>query len=81
MTSLPPSTAHSAFVASCGGDHGGAHRRDAHDLERHRHRVGGELAAAGAGAGAGDVLDLGELLVAHLAARVRADGLEDVHGS
>ena len=45
------------------------HRRDAQHLERHRHRVGGELAAARAGAGARDALELGELLVGHLARR------------
>ena len=43
-----------------------------------RHRVGGELAAAGAGAGAGGVLELAQLLVGHLAGGVGADRLEDV---
>ena len=61
-----------------GRDHDAAHRRDAEHLEGHRHRVGGELAAAGAGARAGDVLELVQLLVGHLAGGVRADGLEDV---
>ena len=61
-----------------GRHHRRAHRADAEELEGHRHRVGGELAAAGAGAGAGDELELGEVLVAHRARGVRADGLEDV---
>ena len=50
-----------------GGDESLGHRRDAEDLEGHRHRVGGELAAAGAGARARDGLELGELLVGHRA--------------
>ena len=52
-----------------GRDHVRGHRRDAEDLEGHRHRVGGELPAAGPGARARDRLELGELLVGHLARR------------
>src|SRR2546430_10844694 len=37
------------FAAILGGHHRQAERRDAQNLECHRHRVGGELAAAGAG--------------------------------
>ena len=44
------------------GDAVQARRADAQELERHRHRVGGELAAAGARAGAGDVLERVQLL-------------------
>ena len=39
-----------ALLAVLGRHHRAAHRRDAEHLERHRHRVGGELAAARAGA-------------------------------
>ena len=51
---------------------------DADELDRHRHRVGRELAAARAGAGAGDVLELVHFVGAHPAGGVRADDLEDV---
>ena len=61
-----------------GRDHRGAHRRDAEHLERHRHRVGGELAAAGAGAGARDVLEVDQLLLGDAAGGVGADRLEDL---
>ena len=53
-------------------------RRDPERLEGAGHRVGGELAAAGAGAGAGDVLELVQFLVGHVAGGVGADRLEDV---
>ena len=51
---------------------------DAEEVERHRHRVRGELAAARAGARAGDALERMHLGAAHRARRVRADRLEDV---
>ena len=62
-----------------GRDVGLAHRRDAHHLEGHRHRVGGELAAAGAEAGRRRLLHLAQLLVGDLARGVGADRLEDLH--
>src|SRR3954447_20069338 len=61
-----------------GRDHRGAHGADAEHLERHRHRVGGELAAAGAGARAGDVLEVDQLLLGDAAGGVGADRLEDL---
>ena len=62
-----------------GRDAGVAHRRDAEHLERHRHRVGGELAAAGAEAGRRRPPRARvELLVGDLARGVRADRLEDL---
>ena len=61
-----------------GGRARGAERGEAQELEGHRHRVGGELAAAGAGAGAGVLLELEQVLVGHLARGVGADALEDV---
>src|SRR5207244_10820472 len=45
-------------------------RADAEELERQRHRVGGELAAAGAGSRAGDALQLVDVVGAQLAGRV-----------
>ena len=58
-----------------------AGQREADRLGDAGHGVGGELAAAGASRGAGDLLQLGELGVAHVADRVLADGLEHVlHG-
>ena len=78
MTSLPASMPTSALRPSSAGTMLEPIGADAEHLERHRHRVGGELAAAGAGAGAGDALELGELLVAHLPDGVLADGLEDL---
>ena len=45
--SLPASRGDLRLVAVHRRDHRGAHRRDAHRLERAGHRVGGELAAAG----------------------------------
>ena len=59
-------------------DAGAAERRDAEELAGHRHRVGGELAAAGAGAGAGVIFEVAQPRVAHLAGRVRADRFEHV---
>ena len=51
-------------------------RRDPEHLERHRHRVGGELAATRAVAGRRSLLDRGQLLVGDPAGSVRADRLE-----
>src|SRR5690606_5221940 len=59
-------------------DGGHTRGRDAHDLQRRRHRVGGELSAAGALTRAGDAFELQQVLVADLAGGVRADALEDV---
>ena len=50
MISSPTSTRDVALAAVLGRHHGRAHRRDAEELERHRHGVGRELAAARAGA-------------------------------
>jgi hypothetical protein len=61
-----------------GGDAAVAHRRDAEHLERHGHRVRGELAAARAEAGRGDLLDLVQLVLGDAAGGVGADGLEDL---
>ena len=56
-----------------------AERRDAEELAGDRHRVGGELPAAGARAGTAPGLRArAELGVAHRAGGVRADRLEDV---
>ena len=52
-----------------GGDAGEAARADAEEVDHERHRVGGELAAAGAGARAGDRLERVHLLVGHPARR------------
>ena len=68
-TSWPASTATSAFRPSSAGTMLEPIGLMPEDLEGHRHRVRGELAAAGAGAGAGGALELGELLVAHRARR------------
>src|SRR5439155_1073068 len=54
------------------------HRRDPEHLEGGRHRVGGELAAAGATARTRPVLDRAELLRVDLARVERADRLEHV---
>src|SRR5579883_3042219 len=54
------------------------HRRDAEKLRNRRHRVGGELAAAGARTGTGMVFYVAEFGVVHLAAPMRAHGFEDV---
>ena len=51
-------------------------RGDPEHLERHRHRVRGELAAAGAGAGRRGLLDRGQLVVGDPAGGVGADRLE-----
>ena len=68
-----------AVLARVGrADGAAAHRRDAEELEHHRHRVGGVLRAAGARAGAGGLLDRGQLLVADGAGGVLTDALEDV---
>ena len=53
-------------------------QRQADRLRHHRHRVGGELAAAGAGARTGGALELMQIRVRHLAGGVLANGLEDV---
>jgi hypothetical protein len=55
-----------------------AGRGDAEEVERHRHRVGRELAAARACARACRALECVHLRAAHRARRVRADRLEDV---
>ena len=63
------------------GRAGRAGQREADRLGDHGHGVGGELAAAGAGGGAGDAFELVQVLVAHVAGGVPADGLEHVdHG-
>ena len=60
-------------------DAAAAHRREAEELADHRHRVGGELAAAGAGAGAGrDPRVAAARASRHAAGRVRADRFEHV---
>src|SRR5439155_361622 len=55
-----------------------AHGREAEELERQRHGVGGELPAARARARADHVLQLLQVPVAHLSGRVRAHRLEEV---
>ena len=67
-----------ALPAVLGGHHRASHRRDPKHLERHRHRVGGELAAAGAGAGARVVLEVEQVVVAEVTGGMGADALEDV---
>src|SRR6185295_12500669 len=57
-------------------DAAAAERGDAEELADDRHRVRGELTAAGAGAGTRLVFDRAELGVAHRAGGVRADRLE-----
>jgi hypothetical protein len=59
-------------------DSGGAHRGEADQFHYGGHCVGGELAAARTRAGAGVVFDIEQVCVAQLAARVGADGFEDV---
>jgi hypothetical protein len=54
-------------------------QRDAQRLERAGHGVGRVHAAAGAGAGNGALLDLVQVLVAHVAGGVLAHGLEHAH--
>ena len=78
MTSAPHCRTDLVLGGIGGGDARRAHRREAEELERHRHRVGGELAAAGAGARTDVVLELLQVGVAHLAGGIGADGLEDV---
>jgi hypothetical protein len=53
-------------------------RADAEEVERGRHRVGGEHPAAGAGAGKRDRLEGVPLGGRHRAAEVAPDALEDV---
>ena len=67
-----------SLLAVLGGHHRRTHGGDPQHLERRGHRVGGVLAAAGPRARRGDGLELGEVLVAHVARRVGADGLEHV---
>ena len=55
-----------------------AHRRQPQHLARHRHRVGGELAAAGARARTGDVFQRAQVALGDAAGRARADRLEHV---
>ena len=55
-----------------------AQRRQAQEGQHHRHRVCGELAAAGARAGAGLALDVVQFGIVDLACCVRAYGLEHV---
>ena len=78
ITSRPASKQTSSLRGSIAGTDGAAHRRDAHHLEGGRHRVRGELAAAGARPRAGGVLELGQLVVVDVAGGVRADRLEHV---
>jgi hypothetical protein len=66
----------SALGRMCGRDVVEAHRRQAQRGQHHRHRVGGELAAAGTGAGTGVALDGGQFGVVDLAGAMRTDGLE-----
>src|SRR5579885_2779588 len=54
------------------------HRGEPEELERHRHRVGGELPAAGPRARADVVLEVLELRVAQTARGMRAHRLEEV---
>ena len=60
------------------GDPVQARRADPEEIERGRHRVRGELAAARARARAGDALELVQLVGAHAPDGVRADRLEHV---
>ncbi len=53
-------------------------QRQSDRLGDHGHRVGGELAPAGAGGGTGDLLERLQVLVRHLADRMKADRLEDI---
>ena len=78
MTSRPASSAASVLAGNERRDPVQPGRADAEELERRRHRVGGELAAAGAGAGTGDVLELVQLRAGHPPDGVRPDRLEDV---
>ena len=73
-----PRTRLRPFFGSIGRHGRAVHERHAEDLDGHRHRVRGVLAAAGAGAGAGKALDVVQLLVVILPACVGADRLEDV---
>ena len=65
------------LVGVSGGDAVQAGGGEADHLERHAHRVRGELAAAGARPWAGGVLKIPELLGGDLPGVVRADRLED----
>ena len=60
------------------GRAGRIRQREADRLGHRRHRVGGELGAAGAGRRAGDLLELVEILARHVADRMLADRLEHV---
>ena len=64
ITSAPTLLATASFVVEHRRDAGAAERREAEELAGHRHRVGGELAAAGAGAGAGVIFEVAQLRVA-----------------
>ncbi len=55
-----------------------AHRRDPQHLAGHRHRVGGELTAAGAGARTGDILQRVQLVLGDSAGGTGADRFEDI---
>ncbi len=68
----------SRFVRMDGGNVVEPHRREAEEAQGQRHRVGGELAAAGARARAGMGLDVFQLCVADRAGAVRADSLEHI---
>ena len=57
---------------------GGVRQGEADRLRHRRHRVGGELRAAGARRRAGDLLQLFQVLVGHRADRVFSDRLEHV---
>ncbi len=56
----------------------GAHRRQAQHAQRHRHGVGGELAAAGARAGAGGAFQCMQFLGGHAAGGSLPHGLEHI---
>ena len=68
---------HNIFVWIKRRDVIGAGRADAEELDRGRHRVRRELAAAGAGARTGALFDLAQLIPGHRAGRHGAHRLED----
>ena len=79
IASLPHSKAHSALFASCAGTMAEANG----EMPMTSNAIAIVLAVNwpphAPAPGLAHRLDLGEVRVAHLAARVRADGLEDVH--
>ena len=69
------------LVGMDGGNVVELQRRQAEEGQHHRHRVGGELAAAGAGAGTGVRFDAVQFGIVDAAGGMRADGFEHVlHG-